>query len=139
MIRDICKRFLIVDNIKQSRDTLKQFAYTLGDVKVDTSAFAKDAISACENINYDVVLLGYDLGENQKNGQQILEELKTKNIAQRQTIIIIITAEAPSVSGVAFAAVTEPYFLSNTGRSFQPLPPYRHRSRRDLPPLPHTE
>ena len=87
------KRFLIVDNIKQSRDTLKQFAYTLGDVRVDTSAFAKDAISACENINYDVVLLGYDLGENQKNGQQILEELKTKNIAQRQTIIIIITAE----------------------------------------------
>ncbi|QOL26419.1 response regulator [Thalassotalea sp. LPB0316] len=87
------KRFLVVDNIKQSRDTLKQFAYTLGDVKVDSAAFAKDAITACANVNYDVILLGYDLGENQKNGQQVLEELKSKNIVKRQTIIIMITAE----------------------------------------------
>ena len=87
------KRFLIVDNIKQSRDTLKQFAYSLGDAKVDTVAFAKDAISACQNVKFDVILLGYDLGENQKNGQQIIEELKTKDIIPRQTIVIIITAE----------------------------------------------
>ncbi len=87
------KRFLIVDNIKQSRDTLKQFAYSLGDVKVESVSFAKDAISACESVAYDVVLLGYDLGENQKNGQQVLEELKTRNLIQRQSIIIIITAE----------------------------------------------
>ncbi|GLX82198.1 tetratricopeptide repeat protein [Thalassotalea eurytherma] len=87
------KRFLIVDNIKQSRDTLKQFAYSLGDVKVESVSFAKDAISACESVAYDVVLLGYDLGENQKNGQQVLEELKTKSLIQRQSIIIIITAE----------------------------------------------
>lgn len=87
------KRFLVVDNIKQSRDTLKIFAYSLGVLSVDTSFHAPDIMTLCETNTYDVVLLGYDLGENRKNGQQILEELRAKNLLNRQCIIIMITAE----------------------------------------------
>lgn len=87
------KRFLIVDNIKQSRDTLKIFAYSLDVLSVETSHHAPDIIALCETTAYDVVLLGYDLGDNKKNGQQVLEELRAKNLLSRQCIVIMITAE----------------------------------------------
>ncbi|MEW6991890.1 response regulator [Colwelliaceae bacterium 6441] len=87
------KRFLIVDNIKQSRDTLKIFAYSIGVVSIETSFHAPDILNLCETIPFDVILLGYDLGDNKKNGQQILEELRAKNIISRNCIIIMITAE----------------------------------------------
>lgn len=87
------KRFLIVDNIKQSRDMLKIFAYSLGVLSVDTSYHSPDIITLCENNQFDVVLLGYDLGENRKNGQQVLEELRAKDLLSRNCIVIMITAE----------------------------------------------
>jgi DNA-binding response OmpR family regulator len=87
------KHFLVVDNIKQSRDTLKIFAYSLGAMKVDTSHHAPDIMSLCDEIKFDVILLGYDLGEDKKNGQQILEELRAKQIISRHCTIVMITAE----------------------------------------------
>lgn len=87
------KRFLIIDNIKQSRDTLKIIAYSLGAQSVETSNHAPDIIALCETNEFDVILLGYDLGDNKKNGQQILEELRAKNSLPRRCIIIMITAE----------------------------------------------
>ncbi|XQW85177.1 response regulator [Thalassotalea piscium] len=87
------KRFLVVDSIKQSRDMLKIFCYSLGVKQVDTSHYSGDILSQCEEINYDVILLGYDLGHNKKNGQQLLEELRAKKLINRQCIVIMITAE----------------------------------------------
>ncbi|MFB0999846.1 MAG: response regulator, partial [Colwellia sp.] len=80
-------------NIKQSRDTLKIFAYSLGAQKVDTSHHAPDIYSLCESVKFDVILLGYDLGEDKKNGQQILEELRSKQLISRHCTIVMITAE----------------------------------------------
>jgi DNA-binding response OmpR family regulator/Tfp pilus assembly protein PilF len=87
------KRFLVIDNIKQSRDMLKIFAYSLGAIRVDTNHHAPDIMQMCANAHYDVILLGYDLGDKKKNGQQILEELRVKQLIPRQCIIIMITAE----------------------------------------------
>ena len=70
------KRFLIVENINQSRDTLKIFAHTLGAMKVDTCHHAPDILSMCESIEFDVILLGYDLGPDKKNGQQIVKNFQ---------------------------------------------------------------
>ena len=60
------KRFLIVDSIKQSRDTLKIFAYSLGVLSVETSYHGPDIMALCEASTFDVILLGYDLGDNKK-------------------------------------------------------------------------
>jgi len=87
------KRFLIVDNIKQSMDTLKLSAYKLGAEYVDTCYNSQNVVPMCEAIPYDVIFLGYDLGDYKKNGQQILEELRTKNLVKRLTVIIMITGE----------------------------------------------
>jgi DNA-binding response OmpR family regulator/TolA-binding protein len=87
------KRFLIVDNIKPSRDALKQLAISLNADRIDSTLYPNDVITMCENIKYDIIFLGYDLGEDQKNGQQILEELRITGGIGRQCIVIIITAE----------------------------------------------
>ncbi|TPH13675.1 response regulator [Litorilituus lipolyticus] len=86
-------RFLIVDNIKPSQDILKQFVMRLTSKQVDSSHYAQDVTAICQQKEYDVILLGYDLGENQKNGQQILEELRINNHISRHCIVILITAE----------------------------------------------
>lgn len=87
------KRFLIVDNIKPSRDALKQYALSLNASRIDSTMYPNDVISLCREVKYDVIFLGYDLGEGQKNGQQILEELKTNQLIPRQCIVIIISGE----------------------------------------------
>ena len=87
------KKFLIVDSIKQSRDVLKIFCYSLGVKHVDTNHHPTDILQLCENNRYDVILLGYDLGDNKKNGQQLLEELRAKQLISRQCIVVMITAE----------------------------------------------
>jgi CheY-like chemotaxis protein len=86
-------RFLIVDNLKPSQDILKQFAMRLTTKQVDSTHYAQDVITICQQKSYDVIFLGYDLGEDQKNGQQILEELRVNNYINRHCIIVLITAE----------------------------------------------
>ena len=86
-------RFLIVDNIKPSQEILKQFAMRLTNKQVDSTHYAQDVPTICQQVDYDIILLGYDLGENQKNGQQILEELRINNYITRHCIVILITAE----------------------------------------------
>jgi len=87
------KHFLIIDNIKPSHDILKRFAMSLTTEQVDSTHFAHDVIPLCLEKEYDVVFLGYDLGEKQKNGQQLLEELRLNEVISRHCIVIMITAE----------------------------------------------
>lgn len=87
------KHFLVIDNIKASHDVLKKFAMSLTSKRVDSTHYAQDAIPLCLEKQYDVVFLGYDLGEKQKNGQQILEELRLSQVISLHCVVIIITAE----------------------------------------------
>ena len=67
------KHFLVVDNIEQSRNTLKIFAYSLGAMRVDSSHNAPEIMSLCDEIKFDVILLGYDLGEDKKMASKFLK------------------------------------------------------------------
>lgn len=87
------KKFLIIDSIKPSHDILKKFAMTLTTKPVDSTHYAQNVISLCLEKKYDIIFLGYDLGEKQKNGQQILEELRISEVISRHCIVIMITAE----------------------------------------------
>jgi len=113
------KKFLVVDNIKQACDTLRIFAYSLGAKKVDTSHHAPDIFLLCEAIKFDVILLGYDLGEGKKNGQQILEELRAKKLISRHCTIVMITAEVSQAMVLAALEhkpdeyLVKPYTLSD--------------------------
>lgn len=87
------KHFLVIDNIKPSHDVLKKFAMSLTTKQVDSTYYAQDVIPFCLEKQYDIIFLGYDLGEKQKNGQQLLEELRLSEVISRHCIVIMITAE----------------------------------------------
>jgi DNA-binding response OmpR family regulator len=87
------KHFLVIDNIKPSHDVLKKFAMTLTTRQVDSTYYAQDAIPFCLEKQYDIIFLGYDLGEKQKNGQQLLEELRISEVISRHCVVVMITAE----------------------------------------------
>ncbi len=121
MINPVCKNknVLIIDSIRLSREMLKNFAHSIDSTRVDTSHRAPDIISFCENVDYDVILLGYDLGENTKNGQQILEELRVKRLISRHCAVIMITAEVSQSMVLAALEhkpdeyLTKPYTLND--------------------------
>ena len=59
---------------------------TLTTKQVDSTHYAQDVIPLCFEKQYDIISLGYDLGENQKNGQQILQELRISEVISRHCI-----------------------------------------------------
>ena len=59
-------RFLVVDSVKPSQEILKQFAMSLTRKQVDSTHYAQDVPTICQQVKYDIIFLGYDLGENQK-------------------------------------------------------------------------
>ncbi len=87
------KYFLVIDNIKPSHDVLKKFAMSLTTKPVDSTYYAQEVLPLCLEKQFDIVLLGYDLGEKQKNGQQLLEELRLSEVISRHCVVIMITAE----------------------------------------------
>ena len=66
---------------------------SLSTKQVDSTHYASNVIPLCLEKSYDVILLGYDLGEKQKNGQQLLEELRQSEVITRHCVVIMITAE----------------------------------------------
>jgi len=87
------KHFLIVDDIENFRMSMKKMMLSFGVEKVDTVKNGKEAISACKEVKYDVILCDYNLGPG-KNGQQVLEELRYLKHLKHTDIFIIITAES---------------------------------------------
>ncbi len=86
------KSVLIVDDFETFRKSLKKMVNDLGVVNIDMVATAKDVIKACQLKSYDIILMDYNLGKG-KNGQQLLEELRTKKLLKHVSVIIMTTAE----------------------------------------------
>jgi DNA-binding response OmpR family regulator len=116
------KHFLIIDNIKPSHDVLKRFAMSLTTKQVDSTYYAQDAIPFCLERQYDVIFLGYDLGEKQKNGQQLLEELRISEVISRHCVVVMITAEVSQAMVLAAlehkpdSYLCKPYTVSELGK-----------------------
>jgi len=127
MLSSVCyeKNVLIIDSIRQSREALKAFMQSLNVARIDTSYYAPDITTKCENIHYDLILLGYDLGEDRKNGQQVLEELRVKKLISRHCAVVMITAEISQSMVLAALEhkpdeyITKPYTLANISKRIE--------------------
>ncbi|OQW90134.1 MAG: hypothetical protein BWK72_02655 [Rhodoferax ferrireducens] len=93
---------LIVDDFQSMRTMLRDFVKSMGMTRVETACHGKDAISHLAESRYDIVLCDYNLGPG-ANGQQVLEEARTRNLIGVSTIWVIVTAEktADMVMGAA--------------------------------------
>ncbi|MFA7554883.1 MAG: response regulator [Spongiibacteraceae bacterium] len=85
-------RFLIVDHYPFGRDMLRRNLLFMGAEKVDIAVSASIAITMCKKVDYDVVIADYNLGDG-KNGQQLLEELRSQKMLSNVSAFIIITSE----------------------------------------------
>jgi len=87
------KRFLIVDDFSDFRNSVKAMLRDMGAREVDTADRGEEALSLCRNKRYDIILHDYNLGSG-KNGQQVLEELIAGKLISHQCIFVMVTAES---------------------------------------------
>ena len=96
------KSFLVVDDFGDMRSMLKNMLTSIGVTQINTAASGADAIDAITNQHYDIILCDYNLGPG-KNGQQILEEIRYRELIGLHTIFVIISAE--NTRGMVMGAV----------------------------------
>ncbi len=86
------KRFLIVDPLDSYCFATKKMLIDLGVKLVSTASSAQSVLSGIQNVDYDVILCNFELGEG-KNGQELLEELRVKRLLKFSALFFIVTAE----------------------------------------------
>ncbi len=86
------KHALIIDDFPDMRGSIRRMLVNFGIAKIETASNGEEAITHCENNNFDIILCDYNLGDS-KNGQQILEELRFRKLLKQTTAYMMITAE----------------------------------------------
>ncbi|MBI3228762.1 MAG: response regulator, partial [Burkholderiales bacterium] len=98
--------YLLVDDFQGMRQLLRESLRNLGARFVDQAGSGGEAITMLQQTRYDVVLCDFNLG-NGKNGQQVLEEAKIRELVRPTTVWIVVSAEK-SVESVMGAAEYQP-------------------------------
>ena len=100
------KRYLLVDDFVGIRQLLRESLRNLGAKHIDQAASGGEAMPLLAKTRYDVVLCDYNLGEG-KNGQQVLEEARIRNLMLPSSVWLMVSAEK-SVESVMGAAEHQP-------------------------------
>jgi tetratricopeptide (TPR) repeat protein len=96
------KTYLIVDDFIGVRQLLRESLRNLGAKLIDQASSGGEAMALLLRTRYDVVLCDYNLGEG-KNGQQVLEEARIRNLLMPSSVWLMVSAEksTESVMGAA--------------------------------------
>lgn len=86
------KKVLVVDDFPEMRSMVRKMAVAFRANDIDDAKNGAEAIKMLEKKKYDIVLCDYNLGEG-KDGQQVLEEAKHRQLINPATIFMLITAE----------------------------------------------
>jgi tetratricopeptide (TPR) repeat protein len=100
------KNYLVVDDFIGVRQLLRESLRSLGARNIDQAASGGEAIGLLAKIRYDVVLCDFNLGDG-KNGQQVLEEARVRNLLLPSSVWMMVSAEK-SVESVMGAAEHQP-------------------------------
>lgn len=100
------KHYLIVDDFVGVRQLLRESLRNLGAKNIDQASSGGEAMALLVRSRYDVVLCDYNLGEG-KNGQQVLEEVRVRNLLMPSCVWLMVSAEK-SVESVMGAAEHQP-------------------------------
>jgi len=100
------KRYLLVDDFVGIRQLLRESLRNLGAKHIDQAASGGEAMVLLSKTRYDVVLCDYNLGDG-KNGQQVLEEARIRNLMLPSSVWLMVSAEK-SVESVMGAAEHQP-------------------------------
>jgi len=100
------KSYLVVDDFIGIRQLLRESLRNLGARHIDQASSGGEAMALLGRTRYDVVLCDYNLGEG-KNGQQVLEEARVRNLLIPSCVWMMVSAEK-SIESVMGAAEHQP-------------------------------
>ena len=100
------KHYLVVDDFVGIRQLLRESLRSLGARNIDQASSGGEAMGLLAKLRYDVVLCDYNLGEG-KNGQQVLEEARLRQLLLPSSVFVMVSAEK-SVESVMGAAEHQP-------------------------------
>lgn len=100
------KKALLIDDFSGILTVMRNMLQHLGMENLDQATNGSEAMSLLEKNRYDLVICDYNLGEG-KNGQQILEEVKQRELILPSAIWLIVSAEK-GVEAVMGAAEHQP-------------------------------
>lgn len=100
------KNCLVVDDFIGVRQLLRESLRNLGAKNIDQASSGGEAMALLAKLRYDVVVCDYNLGEG-KNGQQVLEEARVRQLLLPSSVFVMVSAEK-SVESVMGAAEHQP-------------------------------
>lgn len=100
------KNYLVVDDFIGIRQLLRESLRNLGARNIDQASSGGEAMGMLAKVRYDVVLCDFNIGEG-KNGQQVLEEARIRNLLLPSSVWLMVSAEK-SVESVMGAAEHQP-------------------------------
>jgi len=86
-------RALVVDDYPGMRSAFKNTLANFGMTKIDLATSAAEAIYRVKNSRYDIIVCDYNLGDG-RDGQQLLEELRHRQLIGLETAFVMVTAES---------------------------------------------
>lgn len=86
------KKCLVIDDYPDIRASIKRMLAKFGAEHVDTASNGEEAMEMCLKHRYDIILADFNLGEK-KTGQQLLEEMRFRNLIKYSSLYLMITAE----------------------------------------------
>jgi CheY-like chemotaxis protein len=84
-------RFLIIDSNIKMRMLLEGYLKSFGSWYIDLAVDGNEAIQKCQKGIFDVLICDYALG--QKNGQQVLEELRYKKLLKNTALFVMMSSD----------------------------------------------
>ncbi|WP_340679893.1 response regulator [Paraglaciecola sp.] len=82
---------LIIDEQSFAHDVIKSALKDLGVVNIKSAQNAFYALSLCETISFDMVLIAFDV-KSDKDGFNLLEEMKFKGFISNTTIVVFLSS-----------------------------------------------
>lgn len=86
------KKFLVIDDFPEMRSMLKSMLVAYGAEDIIQGKNGEEGIDLLAEHKFDIILCDYNLGEG-KDGQQMLEEAKYRELLPLATIFVMVTAE----------------------------------------------
>ena len=103
-------RVLIIDRNSGARNSLRIILSTLGITAIHNAATSAEVLRLVKAYEFDIVFADYVLDDG-RDGQQLLEELRQKQLISLSTVYMLITAERAYRNVVSVAELTPDDYL----------------------------
>lgn len=90
------KSVLIIDHKLEELSRLRDIVSSLGYESVEAASSVNMGMSYLRSENFDLVLVAYDLGKNEKNGLQVIQEAFAEKLRLYQTLFMLVVEPASS-------------------------------------------